>query len=77
MCIIIIDKNYPLLTKQHIMDSLNNTNSYCFQGIAYQQQTSNSSEEIDILSTRQISGLDVVISVLEEVLRWPSKVGRL
>lgn len=57
------------------MNSLNNTNSYCFQGIAYQQQTSNSTEEVEILSISEIPGLNTVISVLEEVLRWPSRVG--
>lgn len=75
MYIVFIDKNSPILTKQHIMNSLDNTNSYCLQGISSQQKSLQPSDNLDIKTIWQIPGLSAVTSVLEEVLRWPTRVG--
>lgn len=76
--VIISDKISPILTKQHIIDSLNRTNSYCLQGIVSSKQGFlKRSEEMEFVTTKQIPGLSAVVSVMEEILKWPSSVGIL
>lgn len=66
-------KTNPILTNQHLVDSLENTNSYCLQGIT-SNQLKNSANDSDEMTVEEIPGLQPVVTVLEEVLMWPSKV---
>lgn len=70
----ILGKNHPVLTNEHLKTSLTNTNSYCLQGIESHQSNSSSIGADDNLTVEDIPGLEPVVSVLEEVLMWPSRV---
>ena len=67
-------KTHPILTNDHLAASLENTNSYCLQGIESHQNSGDKSQTEDELSVEEIPGLEPVVSVLEEVLMWPSRV---
>ncbi|XP_037933661.1 peroxisome biogenesis factor 1 [Teleopsis dalmanni] len=67
-----ISKNNPILTNEHLTNSLKNTNSYCLQGIESHQKL-NDEEEQDEMTVEEIPGLETVVSVLEEVIMWPSR----
>lgn len=64
-----------MLTNEHLKNSLENTNSYCLQGIiSHQSASGNTENDNDNLTVEEIPGLEPVVSVLEEVLMWPSRV---
>ncbi|CAD7003842.1 unnamed protein product [Ceratitis capitata] len=67
-----ISKTHPVLTNELLIDSLAKTNSYCLQGIENHQKV-NDDDNIEELSVEEVPGLETVVSVLEEVLMWPSR----
>lgn len=62
-------KNRPVLTTDLLKNALENTNSYCLQGI----EKHNLDDDEDHLSVHEIAGMQPVVKVLEEVLMWPSR----
>ncbi|XP_013116715.1 uncharacterized protein LOC106094086 isoform X2 [Stomoxys calcitrans] len=68
-----LSKNHPILLNEHLKESLENTNSYCLQGIENHQLTDNDPNADGIMHGDNIPGLEPVVSVLEEVLMWPSR----
>ncbi|XP_018794130.1 PREDICTED: peroxisome biogenesis factor 1 [Bactrocera latifrons] len=67
-----ISKTHPILTNELLNDSLANTNSYCLQGIENHQKI-NDDDNLEELAVEEVPGLEPVVSVLEEVLMWPSR----
>ncbi|XP_067643574.1 peroxisomal ATPase PEX1 [Eurosta solidaginis] len=67
-----ISKTHPILTNELLIESLANTNSYCLQGIENNQKL-NDDDNLEELSVDEVPGLEPVVSVLEEVLMWPSR----
>ncbi|XP_017472688.1 PREDICTED: peroxisome biogenesis factor 1 [Rhagoletis zephyria] len=67
-----ISKTHPILTNQLLIESLANTNSYCLHGIENHQKF-NQDDDLEELSVEEVPGLESVVSVLEEVLMWPSR----
>ncbi|XP_053954563.1 peroxisomal ATPase PEX1 [Anastrepha ludens] len=67
-----INKTHPILTNELLIDSLASTNSYCLQGIENHQKV-NDDDNLEELSVEEVPGLEQVVSVLEEVLMWPSR----
>lgn len=65
----IADSSLPIITNDVLTESLKVTNTYCLQGIENNNKIS--SEENS--ESDQISGLENVVTVLEEVLIWPAK----
>lgn len=63
-------KSHPVLTNELLKKSLENTNSYCLQGI---EKHGLDDDEEDQLSVHEIAGMQPVVKVLEEVLMWPSR----
>lgn len=55
------------------MGSLKATNEYCLHGIENNTLFDDNEKESSTLSNGGIPGLESVVSVLEEVLIWPSK----
>ncbi|XP_075164202.1 peroxisomal biogenesis factor 1 isoform X2 [Haematobia irritans] len=71
-------KNHPILSNEHLKDSLENTNSYCMQGIENHNKFSKADlDNEDNMLADTIPGLETVVSVLEEVLMWPSRYPRI
>lgn len=68
-----LDQMAPVLNNNLLAMSLENTNSYCLQGIE-NHNNQNSAEDDDVVEVSSLSGLESVVTVLEEVLMWPSKV---
>jgi len=68
-----LGKNQPLLTNEQLIDSLEHTNSYCLQGIQSNQKTG-SEPNANEMRVEELPGLESVVTVLEEVLMWPSMV---
>ncbi|KAH8388945.1 hypothetical protein KR215_008244 [Drosophila sulfurigaster] len=66
-----ISKAQPMLTNEQLIDSLEHTNSYCLQGIQSNQKTGAESAANE-MSVEELPGLESVVTVLEEVLMWPS-----
>lgn len=66
-------KTQPLLTNEQLIESLEHTNSYCLQGIQSNQKTG-SDPNVQEMRVEELPGLEPVVSVLEEVLMWPSMV---
>ncbi|XP_034480754.1 peroxisome biogenesis factor 1 [Drosophila innubila] len=66
-----ISKTQPLLTNEQLIDSLEHTNSYCLQGIQSNQKTG-SEPNANEMRVEELPGLESVVTVLEEVLMWPS-----
>ncbi|KAM8707648.1 hypothetical protein ACLKA7_014734 [Drosophila subpalustris] len=66
-----ISKTQPLLTNEQLIDSLEHTNSYCLQGIQSNQKTG-SDPNANEMRVEELPGLESVVTVLEEVLMWPS-----
>ncbi|XP_055372926.1 uncharacterized protein LOC129606574 [Condylostylus longicornis] len=64
------NKVSPVMTRSFLEKSLENTNSYCLQGV---QKHKSTKDNDDSLKVHQIPGLQNVVTVLEEVLVWPSK----
>ncbi|EDV96607.1 GH15109 [Drosophila grimshawi] len=64
-----ISKTQPLLTNEQLIESLEHTNSYCLQGIQSNQKTGFEPNEMRV---EELPGLEPVVTVLEEVLMWPS-----
>uniref|UniRef100_A0ABK9NBB1 Peroxisomal ATPase PEX1 n=1 Tax=Glossina morsitans morsitans TaxID=37546 RepID=A0ABK9NBB1_GLOMM len=67
-----INKIHPVLTNEQLMNSLESTNAYCLHGIVSYNLAKNSLEGNEV-SIEQTPALESVVSVLEEVLRWPSR----
>ncbi|KAL9902268.1 LOW QUALITY PROTEIN: peroxisome biogenesis factor 1 [Glossina fuscipes] len=67
-----INKIHPILTNEQLMNSLESTNAYCLHGIVSYNLAKNSLEGNEV-SIEKTPALESVVSVLEEVLRWPSR----
>lgn len=74
ICRYFAGKTRPVLSNEHLKKSLENTNSYCLRGIESHQTTDHTSDVGDSCDENNVHGLESVISVLEEVLMWPSRV---
>ncbi|XP_017842964.2 peroxisome biogenesis factor 1 [Drosophila busckii] len=66
-----ISKSQPVLTNEQLIESLEHTNSYCLQGIQSNQKT-RADTTANELRLDELPGLESVVTVLEEVLMWPS-----
>lgn len=65
------DNKNPILTEEMFINSLKTTNSYCLQGI--ENNNNKLENEEDLIKVEDISGMENVTEVLEEVIMWPSK----
>lgn len=66
------DSKTPTLTHNILMSSLKTTNDYCLRGIE-NHHSANGTEEVEsIFSDKKFPGMESAVTVLEEVLKWPS-----
>lgn len=61
------------LAPEHILSSLKATNEYCLHGIENHTLVDENQDMEASLSSDGVPGLESVLSVLDEVLIWPSK----
>ncbi|XP_055855534.1 uncharacterized protein LOC129918818 [Episyrphus balteatus] len=66
-----MSKTNPILTNDHLAKSLESTNSYCLQGITSNNKPTDTIMDVG-MKVEQIPGLEAVVTVLEEVLVWPT-----
>lgn len=64
------DASLPIITNDILTESIKVTNQYCLQGIENNNKISSADEDSE---SDRISGLESVVTVLEEVLIWPTK----
>lgn len=64
------DSSLPIITNDILTESIKVTNTYCLQGIENNNKISSADEDSE---SDRISGLESVVTVLEEVLIWPAK----
>ncbi|KAG4077927.1 hypothetical protein HA402_013427 [Bradysia odoriphaga] len=64
------DSTLPIITNDILTESIKVTNTYCLQGIENNNKISSADEDSE---SDRISGLESVVTVLEEVLIWPTK----
>lgn len=66
-----LEPDAPIITNDVLTQALENTNSYCLKGINNNKQLNGNDDDSEF--NDNFAGLESVVSVLEEVLIWPSK----
>lgn len=68
----VLDPAQPQLTNANLGESLSNTSAYCMEGIEHNTENMNIDDD-DSADDHQVTGMDEVIDVLQEVIVWPMK----